>query len=78
MEYSVGQIVRAKAGRDKNGFFIIVGLEGKFAYIVNGKNRKIEAPKKKKLIHLAPTGAVVQNFNTNREVIRILSKFQDD
>lgn len=78
MEYTVGQIVRAKAGRDKNGFFIIKELDGKYAYIVNGKSRKVDCPKKKKLIHLAPTGFVVQDFNTNREVIRILSRFQDD
>ena len=78
MEYTVGQIVRAKAGRDKNGFFIIKELDDKYAYIVNGKNRKVDCPKKKKLIHLAPTSAVVQEYNTNREVIRILSRFQDD
>lgn len=78
MDYSVGQIVRATAGRDKDDFFIIKELDGKFAYIVNGKRRKVEAPKKKKLIHLMPTKTVVQGFDTNREVVRILSKFQDN
>ena len=78
MEYTVGQIVRAKAGRDKNGFFIIKDIDGQYAYIVNGKSRKVESPKKKKLIHLAPTAVVVQEFHTNREVVRILSKFQDN
>lgn len=77
MEYSVGQIVKAKAGRDKDSFFIIKELDGRFAYIVNGKRRRIENPKKKKLIHLAPTLTVVQDFRTNREVIRILSQYQD-
>lgn len=78
MNYSVGQIVRATAGRDKDDFFIIKELDGRFAYIVNGKRRKVEAPKKKKLIHLMPTETVVQGFDTNREVVRILSKFQDN
>lgn len=77
MEFSVGQIVKAKAGRDKNQFFIIKELEGRFAYIVNGKSRKVDKPKKKKLIHLAPTFTVVQEFKTNREVIRILSEIND-
>ena len=77
MDYKIGQVVIAKAGRDKDGFFIITQLDGGFAFIVNGKNRKLERPKKKKLIHLAPTKTVVQGFRTNREVVRILSKFHD-
>lgn len=78
MDFKTGQIVKAKAGRDKNGFFIIKEIDGQYAYIVNGKSRKVDSPKKKKLIHLAPTERVVQDFNTNREVIRILSEFQDN
>ncbi len=75
MEYSVGQIVKAKAGRDKDGFFVITALDGAFAFIVNGKSRKVEKPKKKKLIHLAPTKTVVQSVTTNREVKRVLTEF---
>jgi len=78
VDFKTGQIVKAKAGRDKNGFFIIKEIDGQYAYIVNGKSRKVDSPKKKKLIHLAPTERVVQDFNTNREVIRILSEFQDN
>ncbi len=78
MDFKAGQIVKAKAGRDKDGFFIIKEIDGQYAYIVNGKSRKVDSPKKKKLIHLAPTARVVQDFNTNREVIRILSDFQDN
>ena len=78
MDFKAGQIVKAKAGRDKDGFFIIKEIDGQYAYIVNGKSRKVDSPKKKKLIHLALTARVVQDFNTNREVIRILSEFQDN
>lgn len=77
MEFCVGQIVKARAGRDKDSFFIITELDGHYAYIANGKRRKAEAPKKKKLIHLVPTATVVQEFRTNREIIRILSDYQD-
>lgn len=77
MEFSVGQIVRAKAGRDKDGFFIIRSVDGGYAYIVDGKRRKVDKPKKKKLIHLAPTTTVVQDFKTNKKVIRELSAFAD-
>lgn len=77
MDFQEGQIVKAKAGRDKDGFFIILRLDGRYAYIVNGRRRKVEVPKKKKLIHLVPTEKVVQSFGTNREVIRILSEYRD-
>ncbi len=77
MDYVVGQVVKATAGRDKDGFFIIKEIDGRFAYIVNGKQRKVDSPKKKKIIHLMPTSTVVQEFKTNREVVRSLSKFLD-
>ncbi|MDE7389763.1 MAG: KOW domain-containing RNA-binding protein [Lachnospiraceae bacterium] len=78
MDFYVGQIVRAKAGRDKGGFFIVTQLDGSYAYIANGKKRKVESPKKKKLIHLVPTSAVIQDVGrTNREFRRILSDYCD-
>lgn len=74
MEFYVGQIVRAKAGRDKDSFFIITELDGAYALIADGKSRKVEHPKRKKLIHLAPTNKTAQKFATNREVKHSLSE----
>ena len=48
MDIVVGSVVRAKAGRDRNGYFVVVGLDGGFAYIADGRSRKVEKPKKKK------------------------------
>ena len=78
MEFCVGMIVRAKAGRDKDGFFVITSIDNNFAYIADGKRRKIENPKKKKLIHLAATKTVAREFDTNRKVRKLLSEFQDN
>ena len=78
MEFRVGMIVRAKAGREKNGFFIITSVENDMAYIADGKRRKVENPKKKKLIHLAATNSTAKDFDTNRKVRKILSEFQDN
>ena len=78
MDFYVGQIVKAKAGRDKDGFFIIIGLDGAYALIADGKRRRVENPKRKKLIHLAPTKTTAQKFATNREVKRVLSDFLND
>ncbi len=56
---SPGQLVRAKAGRDKGRQFFIVGIiDEKHVYIADGDKRRIEAPKKKKLMHLQVSGFV--------------------
>ncbi len=49
---SVGQIVFAKNGRDKGLAFIVTAIEGDYVFIVNGKNRTLEKPKKKKQKHI--------------------------
>ena len=50
-----GQIVRSIAGHDKDRFFLVLEIEGDFAYLVDGKYRPLESPKKKRKKHLAPT-----------------------
>lgn len=71
-----GSIVRAKSGRDKGGFFVVLGTEQQFAYIADGKRRRVEKPKKKKLIHLAPTNTVYEgSTDTNPKIRKILNEF---
>ncbi len=77
MDFKRGQIVKARAGRDKDGFFVITELDGGYAYIADGRRRKVQKPKKKKLIHLLPTKRVAEEYRTNREIIRILSDYYD-
>ncbi len=49
-----GQIVRATAGRDKDGIFCVVGVdqEQQRLLLADGKRRKISRPKAKKLGHV--------------------------
>lgn len=53
-----GGFVYAVAGRDSGKCFIILSVKDGFAYIADGKGRKVGAPKKKKLKHLRLTSAV--------------------
>lgn len=48
----VGDIVESLAGHDKGKLHLTVSLNESYAEIVDGKLRKLEAPKKKKLKHL--------------------------
>jgi len=53
MDINVGSIVRVAAGHEKyDGCFIVVSVEGEYVEICNGKRRKIEKPKRKKLKHI--------------------------
>ena len=49
-----GWIVRANAGRDKEGIFFVVGVdqEGHRLLLADGKRRKASRPKRKKLGHV--------------------------
>ena len=47
-----GDLVKSLAGRDFGKIFLVIGVEGKFAYIIDGRVRKIAKPKKKNVKHL--------------------------
>ena len=78
MDIVKGSVVRAKAGRDKDSYFVVLDLLDKFALIVDGKSRKLEKPKKKNLNHLEATKTVItQNLETNRKIKKALSDFNN-
>lgn len=48
----VGNLVRSKAGHDKEELFFVIDIVGEYIYLVNGKTRTVSHPKKKKLKHI--------------------------
>jgi ribosomal protein L14E/L6E/L27E len=59
----IGMIVHSKTGRDKDKYFIIVGIiDSDYVYISDGDLRKIDKPKKKKLKHLALTNILAEEI----------------
>ena len=79
MEVQRGQIMRSLAGHDKGDLQVVLKTEGVFAYMADGKRRKLEAPKKKKLMHMAPTGTVLgaESLSTNRQIRTALAKYRE-
>ena len=50
---SAGCIVKSLAGRDGGRLFVVSALAGEgYVYITDGRTRKVEHPKKKKLRHV--------------------------
>ena len=50
-DFIIGDVVMATAGRDKGQLFYVIELEQTYLYLVNGKDRTLEKPKRKKLKH---------------------------
>ena len=76
MNIQKGSVVRALAGRDKGGFFVVLGVEGCYVLIADGKRRRIQTPKRKNLKHLAPTDTVLQgSIETNPQLRKALREF---
>ena len=58
MLLQTGQIVYSKAGRDCGAPFVVVAVDGGYAYIVNGESRPLAHAKKKKAKHIQPTNVI--------------------
>ena len=51
--YKIGDIVLALAGRDEDRLFAVVGIIDKdYVLISNGRSRRVDFPKKKKIRHI--------------------------
>jgi len=65
--YSKGQVVYSKSGRDKRRPFIIVDFDEQYLYLVDGDLRKLEKPKKKKMIHVQIVNDVIDDIKQKLE-----------
>ena len=75
-----GRVVLSAAGRDAGRLFLILSVEGDFALIADGKVRRRETPKRKRLKHLRPAGPVldITVLKTNRQIRRMLASCAAD
>ncbi len=68
----IGRIVKSGAGRDKDKFMVVCNIDGEFVYLVDGKERKLEKPKKKRLKHIYPTNTVIDMQNITDKKLRCI------
>lgn len=87
MDIDRSDIVRAVAGRDKGKIFFVVGTEGEYLLLADGKSRRLERPKRKKRRHVAffsrtdcRAGQKIRNGErlTNSELRRTLAELSGD
>ena len=50
-DYMISDVVRSQAGRDTQELFYVISLDDTYLTLVNGKDRTMENPKRKKRKH---------------------------
>ena len=56
MNFQRGELVRTLRGHDEGTLYYVLRTEEDFLYLVDGKHRRVEAPKKKRCKHVASEG----------------------
>ena len=62
-------IVKSEAGRDKGTFHVAVGADDRCVYICDGKERKLEKPKRKNVKHISPTEIRIGTVRNDQQKI---------
>lgn len=71
-----GSVVKSLAGRDQGSYFVAVAVKDRFVFIADGKERKLESPKRKNVKHISPTQKVIDTKElTNKKLKKLLSEF---
>ncbi len=87
MDIDAGSLVYSIAGRDKGGVFVIIRLEGIYGYLADGRIRKTDTPKKKKLKHMKSTGYTANALQnkiaigerpTNSEIRKAIAAYHEE
>ena len=68
----IADIVVSLCGRDRGKRFFVVGMEAEYALLADGKHRRLEKPKRKKIKHLellAPDQSKAAEKLRNREKV---------
>lgn len=76
-DIKAGTVVKALAGREKGRCFVAAAADGGFAYICDGKERKLSKPKKKSVKHISPVGAFIETEGlTDRKLRGLLRELE--
>ena len=64
MEWSLGQMVRSRQGRDNGTYYVVVKTEGQFCYCADGRKTTCLHPKRKNIKHLQVIHRISEKIGT--------------
>ena len=76
MKLCKGDLVFCNAGREKDRLMCVTAFDEKYVYVCDGKERKLNNPKRKNLKHIITTDKKLSEemFSTDRALRKALSK----
>jgi len=76
VKLKIGSVVMACAGRDSGKFFVVTQSDEKCVYMADGRERKLDKPKRKNIKHLRITDSMIDlNEITDKKLRQLLSQF---
>ncbi len=68
-----GQVVKSRAGRDRDKLYIVIGYETSSGYLflADGENRRVEKPKRKNPQHLNRLNTVFEDIKARKKGDRL-------
>ncbi len=73
MEISKSDIVISLAGHDKEKLFYVIDTDGVYVLLADGKQRKVEKPKRKKRFHvrkvLRPDSILAEKIRSGEKIL---------
>lgn len=84
MEIGQLDVVKSLAGHDHGKVYIVIRSEGDYRWLVNGKERGLDYPKKKNVKHLQIIKCIskemkerIQLANTDTQIKRIIKEIRN-
>lgn len=74
---AAGMVVKSMAGHDSGSYYAVMRVDNGYAYIADGKLRKVESPKKKNPLHLQKTLKVIDVTDITNKKLRTALKVFD-
>lgn len=78
MDIRVGRVVISSAGHDSGRRMVVTGADGGFVFVADGKERKLDSPKKKNIKHVQATSELIPLEGLTdkklRQTLRALSR----
>lgn len=74
-----GTVVRSTAGHDKGDFLLVLEADGKTALVCDGRQRKLEKPKRKNLKHIETASYILneEDFVSNGRLRKALLRIKE-
>ena len=60
MEFKAGRVVISSAGHDIGRYMVVTRADGGYVFVADGKERKLESPKKKNIKHVRYTESIIE------------------